>query len=80
LSRPSSEVVIDVNDTPWIVASTAARRTFRAVGGVADGHPSSRRALKRLLEEDGDMEVVGEAGDVESAVESARACRPPVCA
>lgn len=45
---------------------------------VADGHPSMRRVLKRLLEQDEDMEVIGEAGDFASAVTQTRAGRPKV--
>ena len=45
---------------------------------VADGHASMRRALKHLLEEDGNMEVVGEADDFASAVTQARTLRPRV--
>jgi two-component system response regulator NreC len=45
---------------------------------VADGHAQMRRTLRRLLEQDADVEVIGEAGDFESAVEQARARRPDV--
>jgi DNA-binding NarL/FixJ family response regulator len=45
---------------------------------LAERHPPMRRALKRLLEQDEDMEVVGEADDFASAVTQVRARRPQV--
>ena len=45
---------------------------------VADGHALMRHALKRLLEEDEEIAVVGETGDFESVVKQALACRPHV--
>lgn len=45
---------------------------------VADAHPPMRRTLKHLLEQEEDMDVVGDAHDFASAVTQARAGRPHV--
>lgn len=39
--------------------------TIRIV--IADDHPVVRRGLRQLLEAEGDLEIVAEAGDVDSA-------------
>jgi len=39
---------------------------------LADDHPAFREGLSRLLSEQEDLEVVGEAGDREEAVRLAR--------
>jgi DNA-binding NarL/FixJ family response regulator len=45
---------------------------------VADDHALVRSGLRRLLEEEDDFEVLGEAGDADSALELTRATRPDV--
>jgi DNA-binding NarL/FixJ family response regulator len=45
---------------------------------LADDHVTVRRGLKLLIDEQGDMEVVAEASDGASAIETAAACRPDV--
>ena len=45
---------------------------------IADGHPIMREGLKEVLSRAGDMEVVGEAGNGEAAVEMAANTRPDV--
>jgi two-component system response regulator NreC len=45
---------------------------------LADDHAVVRGALKALLEGQGDLEVVGEAGDLESARAAVHASRPDV--
>ena len=45
---------------------------------IADGHPIMREGLKEVLSRAGDLEVVGEAGDGEAAVEMASRTRPDV--
>ena len=44
----------------------------------ADDHPVVRRGLRELLEAEGGVEVVAEAGDVETALRYTRAHRPHV--
>jgi DNA-binding NarL/FixJ family response regulator len=43
---------------------------------VADDHASLRRTLRRLLEQEKDLRVVAEAGDVESTFRDVRRHRP----
>jgi DNA-binding NarL/FixJ family response regulator len=43
---------------------------------IADDHPQIRVALRRVLEDEGDFEVVGEAGDGAGAVRVAAETRP----
>jgi two-component system, NarL family, response regulator NreC len=45
---------------------------------IADGHPAMRRILRRLLEQDDEIAVVGEAGDFATAITRARIRRPQV--
>jgi DNA-binding NarL/FixJ family response regulator len=45
---------------------------------LADDHETVRQGLKLLLDDQTDMEVVGEAGDGEAAVERAAALKPDV--
>ena len=45
---------------------------------LVDDHAMVRSGLRLLLEEEGDIEVVGEAGDVDAALERARALAPTV--
>jgi DNA-binding NarL/FixJ family response regulator len=45
---------------------------------LVDDHSLVRRGFRRLLEDESDMQVVGEAGDGEDAVKQARALRPKV--
>ena len=45
---------------------------------IADDHELVRMALRTLLEAEGDLEVVGEADDTESAIEGTLSLRPDV--
>jgi DNA-binding NarL/FixJ family response regulator len=45
---------------------------------LVDDHSLVRRGFRRMLEDEPDMDVVGEAGDGEKAVELARQLRPKV--
>ncbi len=45
---------------------------------IADDHAILRQGLKRILEEEEDMEVVGEAGTGKAAVERTRELEPDV--
>ena len=45
---------------------------------IADDHALVRSGLRQLLEAEGDMTVVGEAGNADAALELARACGPRV--
>jgi two-component system, NarL family, response regulator LiaR len=45
---------------------------------IADDHPLMRTALQTALEDEADMQVVGEAGDGEEAVQLAEELRPDV--
>ena len=51
-------------------------RTIRVV--IADDHAVVRRGLRQLLEDEGDFEVVAEAGDIESARRYVRGHHPDV--
>jgi DNA-binding NarL/FixJ family response regulator len=51
-------------------------RPIRVV--LADDHPALRRSLRRLLEREEDLRVVGEAGDLETALQLVAAQRPAV--
>ncbi len=50
--------------------------TIRVV--LVDDHELMRKGLRSLFAQDGEFEVVGEAGDARTAVELAAACRPHV--
>lgn len=58
------------------VAPRVAARQLRVV--VADDHPVVRRGLRQLFEADGDIEVVAEAGDAETARRYVHGHRPDV--
>jgi len=45
---------------------------------IADDHELVRYALRTVLEDEGDIEVVGEAGDSDSAVSGCQECSPDV--
>ena len=45
---------------------------------IADDHPIFRDGLRRLLESEGDMKVVGEACDGNEAVKLAREIKPDI--
>ena len=45
---------------------------------LVDDHSLVRRGFRRMLEDDADMDVVGEAGNGEEAVQLARELRPQV--
>jgi two-component system, NarL family, response regulator NreC len=55
---------------------TDSARTIRVV--IADDHSVVRRGLRQVLEAEGGFEVVGEAGDVESARRYVRGHHPDV--
>ena len=57
-------------------AIETASETIRIV--LADDHPLIRSGLRRVLDVEGDFEVVGEAGDVAGALALTRAHRPRV--
>lgn len=54
----------------------ASRRPLRVA--LCDDHAIVRSGLRRILEAEGDLEVVGEAGTAAAAVSLARAARPDV--
>ena len=61
------------------VSRAADRRACRLVRVLlADDHAAVRRALRRLLDSEPDVEVYGEAEDGEAAVSLAAAMRPDV--
>ena len=45
---------------------------------LAEDHTVVRQGLRKILESDDEIEIVGEAGDGRSAVESAKRLRPTV--
>jgi DNA-binding NarL/FixJ family response regulator len=45
---------------------------------LVDDHPIVRQGIRRLLEQESDLAVTGEAGDVESAMQLVRAASPDV--
>jgi DNA-binding NarL/FixJ family response regulator len=45
---------------------------------VCDDVPGMRRLARIVLEEEGDIEVVGEAADGRAAIQEARRCQPDV--
>lgn len=53
-----------------------SENTIRVV--IADDHAVVRRGLRQLLEDEGDFEVVAEAGDIEGARRYVRGHRPDV--
>jgi len=57
-------------------ASSAGSRKISVV--VADDHPVLRHGLAKLLEEQPDIQVLGEAGDGEMVIELARKLKPDV--
>jgi CheY-like chemotaxis protein/anti-sigma regulatory factor (Ser/Thr protein kinase) len=57
-------------------ASFAADRKINVV--IADDHPVLRHGLAKLLEEQPDIQVVGEAGDGRTVIELARKLKPDV--
>ena len=57
-------------------ADTLSARRIRVV--LADDHASLRRNLRLLLEREDEVEVVGEANDLEGAMRQVRALRPQV--
>ena len=56
--------------------SAAARRKISVL--IADDHPVLRHGLSKLLEEQPDIQVVGEAGDGQTVIELARKLKPDV--
>ena len=56
----------------------ADRTTSKIRVFIADGESVVRRGIALLLQEDGGMEVIGEAADNRKAVESVRQLRPDV--
>lgn len=59
-------------------AADGSSRTQRIRVVLADDHASLRRILRRLLDRDTNLEVVGEASDLESAIRAIRAGHPEV--
>jgi two-component system response regulator NreC len=55
---------------------TANHAPIRVI--LADDHAMMRRGLRRLLDRDGDVEVISEAADLGSALEQVRTERPDV--
>lgn len=43
---------------------------------IVDDHPLTRQGIKRLLEEEPDLAVCGEAGDVPTALSAVKALKP----
>ena len=57
--------------TPSAVSASASFRVL-----LIDDEPAARRGLRLMLQREVDFEIVGEAGDVESAVKSVRKTTP----
>jgi CheY-like chemotaxis protein len=57
-------------------ATTATERTISIV--IADDHAVMRSGLKMLLETEGDLEIVAEAGDVDETIRKLKAYKPDV--
>jgi DNA-binding NarL/FixJ family response regulator len=67
MTLPSTEVIPDVSEK---------RKNIRVV--IADDHPITRDALKKLLAREEDIEVVGEAGDGREALDRVQELNPDV--
>lgn len=69
-SGPDAPILINMRDT----AKEAAPKRIRVL--IADDHDLIRQALRTVIDDEPDMQVVGEAHDGEQAVELALELRP----
>src|SRR5690625_3974192 len=61
----------DLSNGARISSSSVAKRIF-----LVDDHPLMRRGYAYLLQEEGDLEICGEAGNAEEALPGIRTCGP----
>jgi two-component system, NarL family, response regulator NreC len=63
-------------DKPLFIGSPFGRPRIRCL--IADGHALVRHGMRRLLEDEPDIEVVEEAGNTEDALQKLAQCQPDV--